>query len=64
MGGKIQTNYSFCTPIYFLTSTEFFLPSQNSNFGTKSQALYKISCNYFINLMKKWKNYDILKFVS
>ncbi len=39
--GKIQSKYNFCTPIYFLTSTEFFLPSQNSKFGTKSQALYK-----------------------
>jgi len=49
--------------MYFLTSTEFFLPSQNSNYGTKSQSLYIVICEYFINLMKKCKNCDILKFV-
>ena len=27
---KIQCKNDFCTPLYFLTSTEFFLPSQNS----------------------------------
>lgn len=32
--GRIQTKNNFCTPIYFLTSTEFSLPSQNSNFWT------------------------------
>ena len=37
--GKIQTKYNFCTPIYFLTSTEFFLPSQNSNCGTSPKPL-------------------------
>ena len=39
--GKIHAKCNFCTPIYFLTSTEFFLPSQNSIYGTKSQTLYK-----------------------
>lgn len=39
--GKIKTRNDFYIPIYFLTSTEFFLPSQNLNYGTKSQTLYK-----------------------
>ena len=43
--GKIQAKNNFCTPLYFLTSTEFFLPSQNSIYETKSHSLYK----------KRWK---------
>ena len=39
--GKIYVWNDFWTPTGILTSTEFFLPSQNSNYGTKSQTLYK-----------------------
>ena len=42
MTEKIYVWNDFCTPTWTLTSTEFFLSSQNSNHGTKSQALYKI----------------------
>lgn len=41
MTGKIYALNDFCTPIGILSSTEFFLPSQNSDYGTKSQTLYK-----------------------
>ena len=36
---EFEIKYNFCTPIYFLTSTEFFLPSQNSNCGTSPKPL-------------------------
>ena len=39
--GKIYAWNEFCTPPGTLTSTEFFLHSQNSNYGTMSQTLYK-----------------------
>ena len=39
--GKIQSKNDFCTPLYFLTSTEFFLPSQNSNFGINPKPFIK-----------------------
>ena len=42
MTEKIYVWNDFCTPTWTLTSTEFFLPSQYSNHGTKSQALYNI----------------------
>ena len=41
MTRKVYVWNDFCTPTGTLTSTEFFLPSQNSNHGTKSQTLYK-----------------------
>ena len=42
MTEKIYVWNDFCTPTWTLTSTEFFLPSQNSDYGTKSPPLYKI----------------------
>lgn len=41
MTGKIYALNDFYTPIGILSSTEFFLPSQNSNYRTNSQTLYK-----------------------
>ena len=55
--GKIQTKNNFCTPLYFLTSTEFFLPSQNSDYGINFQTLllkinvlYRFTC-YLVEVM-------------
>ena len=42
MIGKIYSWNDLCTLTEILTSNEFFLPSQNSNYGTTSQTLYKI----------------------
>ena len=55
--GKIQTKNNFCTPLYFLTSTEFFLPSQNLDYGINFQTLllkinvlYRFTC-YLVEVM-------------
>ena len=57
---KIQSKYNFCTPIHFLTSTEFFLPSQNLDFRTKSQPLYK---NNKVN-DKNYTKYQNINFIK
>ena len=61
---KIQCKNVFYTPLYFLTSTEFFLPSQNSNFETKSQTLYKNNPKFrkfSINIKIKCTNKGVIK---
>ena len=49
---KIYVWNDFCTPTGILTSTEFFLPSQKSNYGTKSQPLYEIMRGMMKMLLK------------